>query len=383
MKVKRVFDGRNRSTEKKKVYIQVYESRTSRSLFDTGVKIRPSDWDIKREEVSRKHPTAAGLNSLIINKETEILQAIQKLSYEGKQLTISNLKTLLSPERIEKPFFTSWALEKLQDLPAMRPGYIKHVRSVIKSVEDYHPGLLFDQITLEWIEKYHRYLLNSGLKPGSTRNHHKQIRKFYKLAANHKIASLPSPYDNFKIPSDRGRRIALTPEEVSKIKTIQPSTSRLTHVRDVFLFACYTGLAFTDLATLEPKHIISTNSQLYIQKRRNKLNENEPDTVIPLINQAKEILQRYEGGKHCLPVYANATYNEYLKEIAALVGIEFNLTSHVARHTFATIALNSGIPIETVSKLLGHNSVKTTQIYAKILREKLTNDIKNLENAYK
>ncbi|MDD2964002.1 MAG: tyrosine-type recombinase/integrase [Bacteroidales bacterium] len=380
MKTKRILFGKSKVSDFRKVYIELYESREARSLFDTGVKILSEDWDNRRGEVKKRNPLAGALNNLIISKEMELLNAINSLLLKNETPTILKVRDLLTENTVLDPVFTTWCTEKLQTGNDLRATTLTQIKSVLNAINDYEPGLLIKDINLAWVEKYHRHLLRSGLQPGSTRNHHKQIRKFYRLALLHGVVSAPSPYNFFKLPNDRGKRIALTPEELQQIQDIQPRTQRLTHVKDVFLFACYTGLSFADLKGLEPKHIIHTDNQFYIMKKREKLESNEPETIIPLIAPAREILQRYEGGKLCLPVYANANYNEYLKEIAVLANIEKNLTSHVARHTFATIGLNSGIPIETVSKLLGHNSIKTTQIYAKVLRQKLTTDILKLEN---
>ena len=374
MKFKRILDRHARAGEKVKVYIEAYEHRNARAIFFTGVRIAAADWDARREEVRLKHPVAGALNRMIQEKETELLAALQQLIEHGEPLTLTNLKHQLGEGKAPAKLFVAWCMERLKG-SEFRDGYLKHVHSVMRRIESFDPGLEVQGITLAWIERYHRHLLNSGLRPSSTRNHHKQIRKFYAAAAVAGLVPLPSPYDFFKVPGDRGRREALTSDELQRIAALVLSTRRLTHARDVFLFACYTGLSFADLHGLKPEHIVTDAGKMYVSKRRAKLPDNEPDTVIPLIAPAIEILKQYQTADRCLPVYTNQKYNEFLKEIAALAGIEKTLTSHVARHTFATVALDAGLPIEVVSKLLGHNSIKTTQIYAKVLKSRLFSEI--------
>lgn len=146
----------------------------------------------------------------------------------------------------------------------------------------------------------------------------------------------------------------------------------------------YTGLAYADIKKLKRSElIIGIDGKLWIKTLRKKT---ESSSRIPLLPVAKEILERYEKDPECtisdkvFPVKSNQKVNAYLKEIATICNIRKNLTFHIARHTFATtITLNNGVPIETVSKMLGHTSIKTTQIYAKVLDNKISEDMANLE----
>jgi site-specific recombinase XerD len=141
---------------------------------------------------------------------------------------------------------------------------------------------------------------------------------------------------------------------------------RLEHVRDIFVFSCFTGLAYVDVKNLKEKDIRSSfDGMLWIMKKRQKTNI---QSNILLLEIPKMILGKYKDklqNENVLPVLSNQKMNSYLKEIADLCGIEQNLTFHLARHTFATtVTLSKGVPIETVSKMLGHSDIKTTQIYA-------------------
>ncbi len=154
-------------------------------------------------------------------------------------------------------------------------------------------------------------------------------------------------------------------------------------IRDVFVFACYTGLGYAELSKLGHHHIQHGDDGgkwIIIDRTKTDIR-----CRVPLLPQAKAILQKYENfplnrnkGK-MLPVHSNQKMNEYLKELADICGIAKNLSMHVARHTFATsVTLANGVPIETVSKMLGHTSLKTTQIYARIVDSKISEDMKKL-----
>ncbi|HEX5153575.1 MAG TPA: site-specific integrase [Parafilimonas sp.] len=151
------------------------------------------------------------------------------------------------------------------------------------------------------------------------------------------------------------------------------------------MFCCYTSLAYADIHKLRQTEIIrGSDGDLWIVAKRQKTNIT---SRIPLLFPALEIIEKYKEHPQCkekgkvLPVLSNQKLNSYLKEIADSCGILFNLTFHIARHTFATtVTLSNGIPIETVSKMLGHRNLKTTQHYAKILDKKISEDMKKLKD---
>lgn len=172
----------------------------------------------------------------------------------------------------------------------------------------------------------------------------------------------------------------LTPEELDIITNKKFGSDRLSQVRDIFLFCCYTGLAYADIQKLKRSEIgIGVDGEKWIFTRREKT---ETASRIPLLPGALSIMKKYDDHPHCisqdklLPVLTNQKMNEYLREIAELCGISKKFTTHIARHTFATtITLSNGVPIETVSKMLGHKNIKTTQHYAKIVDRKVSDDM--------
>ena len=177
-------------------------------------------------------------------------------------------------------------------------------------------------------------------------------------------------------PVDRG---FLTDEEILRIANEDLGIERLELVRDIFIFSCFTGLAYIDVANLTPDHIVTMDDKQWIMTKRQKTSV---ETNVLLLDIPRAIIAKYShktyrDGK-LFPVLTNQTTNSYLKEIADLCGIKKKLTFHLARHTFATMSLSKGVPIESVSKMLGHTNIRTTQIYARITNKKIEHDMEQL-----
>lgn len=192
------------------------------------------------------------------------------------------------------------------------------------------------------------------------------------------------PFENYKIRLQKVDRGYLTEEEIEKIHKLNLVSERLEHVCDLFIFSCFSGLAYIDVAGLRKEHIRkSFDGNLWIMTKLVKIGT---DVNVPLFDIPKMILDKYKNnlpnGK-ILPIISNQKLNSYLKEIADLSGIRKNLTFHLARHTFATTTtLSKGVPIETVSKMLGHTNIETTQIYARITNKKISVDMKGLSEQF-
>lgn len=191
------------------------------------------------------------------------------------------------------------------------------------------------------------------------------------------------PFDHFVIGSQKVDRGYLTQAEVDAIWNKQFSVARLEKARDSFIFACYTGLAYVDVCHLKKANIVTINGEKWIRTRRQKT-----DTLVevPLLKIPESIIEKYRGyvlpDDALIPISSNQKVNAYLKEIADLCGIQKNLTYHLARHTFATtITLSKGVSMESVSKMLGHTKITTTQIYARILNSKVKEEMKLVETA--
>jgi site-specific recombinase XerD len=188
-----------------------------------------------------------------------------------------------------------------------------------------------------------------------------------------------SPLNSYKAKLEKVDKEFLTEAELNTIEEKKFASERINEVRDIFVFCCYTGLAYSDVAKLTGDDIsIGISGAKQISIKRTKTNV---IARIPLLDRALEILDNYKDHPVCiydnrlLPVRSNQKQNEYLKEIAELCNINKKLTTHAARHTFATLMITKGVTMESVSSMLGHTNLKTTQIYGKIVAEKVTNEM--------
>ncbi len=226
-------------------------------------------------------------------------------------------------------------------------------------------------------KKERRTLTNNGVM-----KHLERFKKMINLAV--KLEWLvKNPFNQFSLKFDKYDRQYLSERELKLIENTYFKSERLERVKDIFIFSCYTGLSYIDVKQLTLHKIIrGIDNNYWIYTKREKTNE---VVKIPILPKALVIIDKYSAiakkidSEFLLPLYSNQKTNSYLKEIAKQCGIPKNITFHVARHTFATtVLLSNGVPIETVSKLLGHSKLSTTQIYARVLEHKISEEIQNL-----
>ena len=248
----------------------------------------------------------------------------------------------------------------------------------------YHTSDLYlKQIDYRFTLGFESYLQSRpGLQNNGTMKHMERFKKLMRLA-EHLNWIEKNPTKRFKLRFDQVDMVYLSKPELEKIKNQEFEKAVLNTNRDIFVFACYTGLAYADVKALRKEHLqVGIDDKKWIYTRRSKTNT---AVRIPLLKEAEQILNNYQdhprinGTGKLLPVYSNQKTNQYLKEIAEEVKIRKKLSFHTARHTFATtVTLANGVPIETVSKLLGHHKISTTQLYARVIDSKISNDIDNL-----
>ena len=241
-----------------------------------------------------------------------------------------------------------------------------------------------NDIKMSFVSNFEHFLITQQhLSNNSAMKYIRILKRFTKFAVDQEWAK-NDPASQFKCSYDAPERDRLTMNEIMTMYKKDFSGERLAQVRDVFVFCCFTGFSYMDVYNLTTQHIVNgIDGGKWIVKDREKTKSSER---VPLLPIAVEIIERYKNNYYCLaknrllPVSTNQCYNAYLKEIAIICKIDKHLTTHVARHTFATaVTLENDVPIETVSQMLGHKSIKTTQIYAKVTQTKMSNNMKALE----
>jgi site-specific recombinase XerD len=356
--------------------------------FTMKTDIDPGHWDVKLGKMSGRSAKALEINALIDNtksvlnriyhQELERMQSVTAEKVKNIFLGINTKQhTLL--ELFKKHNADVKSLIGISKSKATYQKYevtLKHTTSFLRkryNLSDIH----FAEINHMFISDFETFLMVDCQCQSNTTAKFMQFFKRIILIARNNGWMLHDPFVNYKIRINKVDRGYLTKEELELIFKKKIEIPRLEHVRDIFVFSCFTGLAYIDVYNLKESNIrTSFDGNLWIMTKRQKTDVN---SNIPLLEVPKMILAKYKGklpeGK-ILPISSNQKMNAYLKEIGDLCEIQKNLTFHLARHTFATtITLSQGVPIETVSKMLGHTNIKTTQIYARITDNKIGHDM--------
>lgn len=308
-------------------------------------------------------------------------------------VTPERLKQALLGKDITKPrgyveIFDQWLVEysKMVGITTSKRTLDKYIL-VRNRLQDYIASQLgvkdisLEEVTPKFLSNFDNYL---RVEYNMANNHAMKIRQklrtIYKVAIDNGWVS-KNPFSTVKIHFDPVERDVLTKSELTALIQTDMEIDRLEKMRDVFVFACFTGLAHCDVAGLTKENIITDEAgQVWLKTHRQKTSE---VVDIPLLEIPQLIIKKYQGMKELkgklLPTLTNSCSNLYLKEVAVRCGINKTLTFHMARHTFATtVTLSNGVPIESVAKMLGHRNIRTTQIYAKIIKDKLAEDMNNL-----
>ena len=242
---------------------------------------------------------------------------------------------------------------------------------------------MLNDLSYEFADSFQYYLqAEKGLSINSSGKMIKNLKKVIRDCVDKNWIGR-DPFWNYKVKHIDPKIPYLTTEELKALEEKEITIKRIDMIRDIFLFACYTGFAYIDVATLTSTHLkTGLDGNKWLIKPRQKTGILER---VPLFPPALKILDKYtnysssQQPKTLFPVPSNQKVNAYLKELADICGITTKITFHIARHTFATtVTLQNGIPIDSVSKMLGHRSIKTTQIYAKVNDIKISNDTKQL-----
>ena len=239
----------------------------------------------------------------------------------------------------------------------------------------------FTALDKSFIEKFDLYLrVECGHAPGTIIVNITRLGTVINKAIAEGIIT-SDPFAGYEPERPQRKQKYLTREELDRLMTTPLTRPRHYLIRDLFLFSCYTGIAYSDMCRLTNENLtVAEDGTVWIRTIRKK---NGNSCEIPLLELPLQILDRYRGVAsqgRLLPMFANCELNFQLKQIARTCGIERNITWHAARHSYASeITLSQGVPIETVSRMLGHSHISTTQIYAKITDDKIDEDMKALE----
>ena len=374
---------------KTSVMLRIYLNNERLSLGSTGISVKSSQWDKEKERIKGRTTEAlntnlqldniaSGLQSIFRRIEMSDVVSLERIKSEflGKKEEIDTLMQLFEKHNgdVAKQVGVSVGKATLQKYNVCKRHFSEFLEKQYKRSD-----LKLTELTYVVIREFDLYLRTEvGQNPNTATKTMKTFKTITLLGQKMGVL-LHDPFMNHRFHIEPVNRGFLTDEEILCIAHKQINIPRLELIRDIFIFSCFTGLAYIDVSNLTPDHIVTLGDKQWIMTQRQKTSV---ETNVLLLDIPKAIIAKYGGKTYrngkLFPMLTNQKTNSYLKEIADICGIKKNLTFHLARHTFATMSLSKGVPMESVSKMLGHTNIRTTQIYARITNKKIEHDMEEL-----
>jgi integrase len=365
---------------------------------DLSVKqsIEENNWNSMKGMAKGSREDIRSLNLFLERYKSNIVSLYQEMLLQKKIITAEAIKNSFQGTDLKE--FTLCKLVEYHNTnlkDSLAWGTMKNYSTTQKYLQSFMKkrhnvsDVYLSELSFKFITEFEMFLRNHKpldhqrpLSNNGVMKHLERFRKMIGMAERMEWIDR-DPFAKYKLKFDKVERGFLTKEELASIEHHMFKLDRLDWIRDLFIFSCYTGLAYIDVMQLKLSNItVGIDGERWLITKREKTNN---AVRVPLLPKALEIIQKYKDDPRAvaegtlLPIVTNQTLNGYLKEIASICGVSKDLTFHLARHTFATtVTLTNGVPIESVSKMLGHSSIKTTQVYAKVIEQKLSEDMKSL-----
>lgn len=363
---------------------------SKRKVFSTGLFINPNNWNSTLQKAIPPDTEHLQINTQMSLIKQEINQAFLFLQVQKEQFDVDDIYLKYKGEDVKQAktlmeVFTlhNTKMNALVGIEYTKSTYSKFTEAK-QHIEDFlmyqnkKKNILLEDITLKFLQDFDYYLkTKKSFKQITINKSIQRVRKIIKLAIAEGYL-FTDPFLLYKPKKVISNVTYLTTEELFELENHIFSQPRLDQVRDMFVFCCYTGLPYQEMANLTKKNIVKKfDDKLWIEMYRQKTKK---QLSVPLLPKAISIIGKYQDSKDILPIISNQKFNSYIKEIAEIIGIEKKLTHHIARKTFATtVLLYNDVPMEIVSELLGHSKLSTTQEhYAKVVQKKVSEHILTL-----
>ena len=368
-----------------------------RKEFSTGMFINPDIWDNSSQTAKPPSKENNIINTQLSLINQQISEAFLLLQVQPEDFDVDDIYRKFKGEDVKTEITLLGAYDLHNEKTKKLIGvdfnqlswsrYLESRRKVAEFIKSRYKksDVKLKQLDLKFIKDLEYYWkTEKKLRQATIYRSMQRLKKIIQFAMDENYLQR-NPFSLYKNKKYKGVIVYLTDVELKKLMNHHFTQKRLEQVKDMFVFCCYTGLAYQEMASLRAKHISTGfDGNLWINMIRQKT---EQPTVIPLLPQAEVILEKYKQADSdvVLPSISNQKFNSYLKEIAALVGIDKKLTHHIARKTFATIILLlNGVSMEVVSELLGHSKITVTQdSYAKVVKNKVSVEVNKLKNSLK
>lgn len=367
--------------------------------FSSKKFIEKSKWSDDLSKMKGSSEEARSINNYLDSVKSQIIDIQMTLTHKKEALNIENFRKRLFDETDSQRMFLPIYRDHNNRIESLlgngyAPGTLERFKISLKHVEEFLiwkfniKDIAIDKIDFALITDFEFYLRSEKSCSNNTAvKYVRNFRKIIKICLSNDWLE-KDPFVKYDGKMKEVETEFLTEEEIQSIYSRKFRTPRLELVRDIFIFCCFTGLAYVDVKGLKPDHIgIGIDGQKWIFKNRQKT---DTKSKIPLLPIPEELIKKYSTHPKCinedrvLPVLSNQKMNGYLKEIGDLCEITKEITFHMARHTFATsVTLSNGVPIESVSKMLGHKNIQTTQHYARVLDKKVSEDMLILKDKFR
>jgi integrase len=345
--------------------------------LSTKVLIKPNQWDTLKREV-KNHPNMKTLNKYLYDFIVALEKRELDMIIKGERF---GLDDVLGNEPQSMSFIDF--MNKEIELSRLKFSTKKNHYSTLKILSLYKPNLLIHELTYTFLCDFESFLLDKNYHINTISKHMRHLKRYVNLAINKDLFDIVKyPFRKYKIHHVESPRVHLTPEELNRLENIDLGKRKaLRKVLDIFLFCCYTGLRFSDIVKIRKDNFQYIDGKLWLMFSSTKTNA---DIRLPIYllfeGKAVALSEKYTVNPSFfdIDINSNSNINKQLRIISQLAEIKKNISFHTARHTNATLLLYNGAHITTVQKLLGHKSVKTTEIYSKIMDMTIVRDLEKI-----
>lgn len=379
-----VYNRQNTLNKQGTALVQVEAYLNQRKIYlKTNVYLKPGCWDRNSAQIIN-HPQADELNTMLY-EYILYLQGIE-LSFwkRGIPATLSLLKDAVKKKSAVTMTFIAFAKSAINHSDK-RQSTKDNLHTTLTVLQEFRSGLDFKDLTYTFLRDFEQHLREKGNAVNTIAKHMRQLRTLINEAINQGYMHADAyPFRKYKIKHEKGKHEFLTPDELKKLETVKVEEKSMRHVKDAFLFCCYTGLRFSDFCQLTCDNFIKINGKRWLYFKSVKT---EVEVRLPLHllfeGKALAVLDLYPDVGSFASLPCNSEVNKLLRRLTSLADIRKHVTYHTARHTCATLLVHDGVAITTVQRLLGHTSVKTTQIYSEVLSSTIVRDLTNVRKKRK
>lgn len=362
------------------VQVEAYLDR-KKKYFSTKVYLKPEQWDVKKLIV-KNHPNADALNRLIY----EFVAAIEKKELElwqrGNRISLELLKNALTKREDKSSFISFFKQEVINS--SLKDSTKRNHLSTLILLQEFKNDVTFSDLTFEFVSSFEYFLQLKGFHTNTIAKHMKHLKRHVNIAINKEYIEIQKyAFRKYKIKTVENKHTHLVPEELEKLESLKLSGRymKLQKSLDAFLFCCYAGMRYSDFTNLSPENIVDINQETWLIYKSVKTGT---EVRLPLYllfaGKGIVILNKYRDNlEDFFHLRDNSNINKDLIVIVKLAGLQKKISFHTARHTNATLLIYNGVNITTVQKLLGHKSVKTTQIYTNIMDMTIVHDLEKMK----